>query len=58
MRKDKAHNSPVNVHPALRVMFVKWMSLSALLSLAEMAVPVPKGLVLLTTALAVKDGEE
>ena len=37
-RKAKVHNSPVNVHPALRVIFVTWMSLSALLSLVKMEV--------------------
>ena len=37
-RKTKVHNSPVNVHPALRVIFVTWMSLSALLSLVKMEV--------------------
>ena len=58
VRKAKVHNSPVNVHPALRVIFVTWMSLSALLSLVKMEVLARKEQALPTLVPAWMDSQD
>ena len=58
VKKAKVQNSVANVHLALRVIVVKWMSLSVLLCPVKMEVLARMDLVLPTTALALKAGEE